>query len=136
MLQKLKELGVLFAHFILITLMQLCSNHSEDNINRSQANDRKQAMQTNFKNNLITVARNIEGLFLQQKAILSKTITHIFGCITRCQQRLHPNSSYERRSRKPMGKWMSQRDVALPKPSLADNHRVRRGIGGHGNPTS
>ena len=115
MLQKLKELGILFAHFTLITLTQLFSNHSKGNINRSQTNDRKQAMQTNFKNNLITVARNIEGLFLQQKAILSKTLTHIVGCITHCQQRLRPNRSYERRSRKPMGKWMPSRDVALSK---------------------
>ena len=35
MLQKLEKLGILFAHFILITLTQFFSNHSEGNINRS-----------------------------------------------------------------------------------------------------
>ena len=105
----------LFAHFILITLTRFFSNYSEDNINTCQADSEKQTIQTNFKNNLITVARNVEGLFLQQKEILSKTLAHIVGCINRCQQRLRPNRSYERRSKKPIGKWMphSGKDIKV-----------------------
>ena len=95
----------LFAHFILITLTRIFSNHSEDGFNSQSTGDEKPEIKANFKNCLVTVARNIEGLLLQHARLLSNTINHIVASISSCRQRLRPNRSYDRRSRKPIGKW-------------------------------
>ena len=100
----------LFAHFILITLTRLFANQSEDWMNRGRQGGPKPAMAANFKNSLATVARNIEVLLLQHATALSETVTRIVEGITACRQRLRPNRSYPRRSRKPVGKW-SRRNV-------------------------
>ena len=100
----------LFAHFILITLTRLFANHGEDWMNRGRQGGPKPAMAANFKNSLATVARNIEVLLLQHATALSETVTRIVEGITACRQRLRPNRSYPRRSRKPIGKW-SRRKV-------------------------
>ena len=104
----------LYAHFILITLTRLFSNRGEDRIKASRPGDTKPAMQANFKNSLTTVARNIEGLLLQQAAMLSETVTRIVATIAACRQRVHPNRSYPRRSRKPLGKWQPARVTRRP----------------------
>ena len=100
----------LFAHFILITLTRLFANQSEDWMNRGRQGGPKPAMAANFKNSLATVARNIEALLLQHATALSETVTRIVEGITACRQRLRPNRSYPRRSRKPVGRW-SRRKV-------------------------
>lgn len=103
-----QERGVkqeLFAHFVLITLTRLFSNRSEDWIDHHRSDRGKPAMQTNFKNGLTTVARNIEALLLRQANMIRQTITEIVNDLTTCRQRLRPNRSYDRRSRKPIGKW-------------------------------
>ena len=104
----------LYAHFILITLTRLFSNRGEDRIKASRPGDTKPAMQANFKNSLATVARNIEGLLLQQAAMLSETLTRIVATIAACRQRVRPNRSYPRRSRKPVGKWQPARTRGGP----------------------
>ncbi len=101
----------LFAHFTLITLTRLFSNYTEDRLNTSQSHSKKQTMQTNFKNNLLTIARNIEGLFLQQKVVLSKTLNCIITNMKTCRQRLRPNRHYDRVSRKPIGVWRPSKEV-------------------------
>ena len=106
----------LFAHFILITLTRLFCNRSEDQLNAGRRDDGKPAMQANFKNSLMVVARNIEGLLLQQAATLSETVTRIVAGIAACRQRVRPNRSYDRHSRKPRGKWQSC------KPAKATSH--------------
>lgn len=93
----------IFAHFVLITLTRLFSNRCEESFNSKSTADEK--LKTNFKNCLITVARNIESLFLQQAALLNKTINTIVASISLCRQKLRPNRSYDRCSRKPIGKW-------------------------------
>lgn len=95
----------LFAHFVLMTLTRIFSNHSEDNFNSKSSTDEKPKIKANFKNCLMTVARNIEGLLLQQAALVSETINHIVATISLCRQKLRPGRSYDRRSRKPIGKW-------------------------------
>ena len=95
----------LFAHFILITLTRIFSNHSEDHFNTSTHLGKAEETKANFKNALVTVARNIEGLLLQQVALVSKTINSIIASISSCRQKVRPNRSYDRRSRKPIGKW-------------------------------
>ena len=98
----------LFAHFILITLTRIFANHSEKNINTYNTKD-KPIMQTNFKNNLIVVSRNIESLLLQQATTIRQTIAHIVNSISICRQRLRPGRSYKRQSRKPIRKWKPSR---------------------------
>ncbi len=103
----------LFAHFVLITLTRIFANHSEDGFNSHRTADEKPRTKANFKNCLITVARNIEGLLLQQAALLSETINHIVASISSCRQRPRPNRSYDRRSRKPIGKWKPPKPAKL-----------------------
>ena len=95
----------LYAHFILIALTRLFTNRGESDLHYSLAGDGKSERQVNFKNGLAVVARNIESLFLKQAAVLSETVTRIVAHVAVCRQRLRPNRSYERRSRKPVGKW-------------------------------
>ncbi|MBL4869288.1 MAG: IS4 family transposase [Pseudomonadales bacterium] len=95
----------LFAHFVLITLTRIFANHSEDGFNLQNPTDEAPQIKVNFKNSLITVARNIEGLFLQQAILVNEAINHILASISSCRHKLRPNRSYDRRSRKPIGKW-------------------------------
>ena len=95
----------LFAHFVLITLTRLFSNHSEDGINLHNTESENPQTKMNFKNGLITVGRNIEALLLRQANLLNETINNIIDSISTCRQKLRPNRSYDRRSRKPIGKW-------------------------------
>jgi hypothetical protein len=105
----------IFAHFILITLTRIFSNHSEVNFNSHLPKGEEPEMRANFKNCLTTVARNIEGLLLQQATLVRETINTIVCSIASCRQKLRPNRSYDRRSRKPIGKWMP------PKPAKTAN---------------
>ena len=111
----------LFAHFVLITLTRLFSNHSEDDINLQITESETPQTKMNFKNSLITVGRNIESLLLQQANLLSETINHIIASISTCRQKLRPNRSYDRRSRKPIGKWKP------PKPAKPTAAQVSLG---------
>jgi len=102
-----------FAHFVLIALTRIFSNHSEDSFNSGSAESGTRKIQANFKNSLVTVARHIEGLLLQQATLLTETINKIVVSISSCKQKQRPNRFYERRSRKPVGKWFK------PKPAKA-----------------
>ena len=95
----------LYAHFVLITLTRIFSNHSEDGLNKKSSADEAPQIKANFKNSLITVARNIEGLLLQQAKLVTETINCVVASISSVRQKLRPNRSYDRRSRKPIGKW-------------------------------
>lgn len=101
----------LFAHFVLITLSRLFANHSESGFNSHRAaNDNEgHAVKANFKNCLRTVARQIEALLLQQTNLLNETVNTIIASISTCRQKLRPNRSYARCSRKPVGKWKAPR---------------------------
>jgi len=112
----------LFAHFVLITLTRIFSNHSEAGFNAHRTGDDNPRTKANFKNCLITVARNIEGLLLQQLTLLSETINHIVASISSCRQKLRPNRSYDRRSRKPIGKWKPPKPAKLIGSELPVNN--------------
>ena len=104
----------IFAHFILITLTRVFTNHAEDEINLD-ANTDKPKMQANFKNSLATVARNIERLLLQNAEAFCQTVTRIVSSVAACRHRRRPNRSYERRSRKPIGKWRPAKPTKIKK---------------------
>lgn len=108
----------LFAHFILITLTRIFSNHSEDHFNKSNRLGKGEETKANFKNALVTVARNIEGLLLQQMALVSKTVNRIIATISSCRQKVRPNRSYDRRSRKPIGKWKPPKPAKTTRRAL------------------
>ena len=95
----------LFAHFVLITLTRIFSNRSEGQFNSNATENEPSRFRANFKNCLIGVARNIEGLLMQQAALLSDTINRIVASISSCRQKVRSARSYARRSRKPIGKW-------------------------------
>ena len=104
----------LYACFTLIAMTRLFANHGEDHLNGCLPNDGKPLMQTNFKHGLAAVAANIESLLLQHASALRETVARIVSEIVRCRQRLRPARSYERRSRKPAGKWQRGRGAPAP----------------------
>ena len=102
----------LFAHFVLIALTRLFSNHGEGLLGgrgEPRGATHGAQMRVNFKNSLLTVARHLEGLFLRHAAMLGETLGHIVGAIVSCRQKTRPNRSYPRRSRKPIGKWKPEK---------------------------
>ena len=94
----------LFAHFVLITLTRLFSNHSEIQLNPDDCDDQR-AFKANFKNALTVIGKNLETLLLKQADMVSEVLNQIIVGISWCRQRKRPNRSYPRRSRKPIGKW-------------------------------
>jgi len=102
----------LFAHFVLITLNRIFANHAEDEINErdeSLADERiatpQPLFRINIKNALVTMARNLESLFLQQAKWITQTLNHIIDAISFCKQKERPGRKHERVSRKPVKKW-------------------------------
>jgi len=100
----------LFAHFILITLGRVFSNQAEDDINQNDRTEKSPKFNINFKSCLTTVARNLEKLFLHQTNLIKKTIRSIMSFISVCRQRQRPGRSYDRISKKPIGKWMPKKE--------------------------
>ena len=101
----------LYAHFVLITLNQIFANHAEENINEKEAisSDRlvntRPLFKVNMKNALLTMARNLEQLFLQQVAQVAQTINNMIDAISFCKQKERPGRKHKRVSRKPVKKW-------------------------------
>jgi hypothetical protein len=102
----------LFAHFVLITLNRIFANHAEDEINErdeSLADERiatpQPLFRINIKNALVTMARNLESLFLQQAKWITQTLNHIIDANSFCKQKERPGRKHERVSKKPVKKW-------------------------------
>jgi hypothetical protein len=101
----------LFAHFVLITINRIFSNYAEGKLekdNEIKVIDAKDSskLKINFKNCITTVSRAIEYLLLQQSKIINETISYVIDTISNCRQKTRPNRSYERKSMKPMNKWI------------------------------
>ena len=102
----------LFAHFVLITLNRIFAtkveegfSENEDLSPRKETADSLQKFKVNMKNALVTLARNLEGLFIRQADLVKTTVNNIVDSISRCRQKERPNRSYERQSKKPIKKW-------------------------------
>ena len=91
----------LFAHFVMITLTRLFSNHSDMQSNPDGCDD-KHSYIANFKNALTVVGNKIEALLLKQANMVSETLNQIIAGISSCRQKKRPNRSYPRCSRKPI----------------------------------
>lgn len=101
----------LFAHFVLITMSRLCSNESENILSTfltsAQEHDEHRPMQVNFKNCLATVSRHLEAFMFIPAQCIKSVMNDIVNSITRYRQKIRPNRSYERKSMKPINKWIS-----------------------------
>lgn len=99
----------LFAHFVMITLSRIFSNHIDDDLQNAVGNKGERSIKVNMKNCLLTVSKNLEALFIQQNMILKECISNMVNSIRSCRQKLRPNRSYERISKKPYGKWQASK---------------------------
>jgi hypothetical protein len=100
----------IFAHFVLITLTRIFYNRAEQDLNpQNHISRSKEAVLVNFKKSLVTIARNLEALFLQQAEVVKKTVNRIMQAIGTCKQKMRPNRSYDRVSRKPISKWQPKK---------------------------
>jgi hypothetical protein len=92
---------------VLITLTRIFSNPADIGFNpNGSTGNMKQKVIANVKNSLLTVARNIEALFLRQAQWVKKTVNRIVTAISKCKQRRRPDRSYDRASGIPTGKWL------------------------------
>jgi hypothetical protein len=99
----------LFAHFILITISRIFANKAEDGFMAKQKTGIMKKVNVNMKNCLVTIARNLEGLLIQQAKIVKKTINTIMSSITICRQKERTNRTYERSSKKTYSRWAKWR---------------------------
>jgi len=100
----------LFAHFVLLTLNRILTNRTEAGLNA----DRKPEagapyFQVNIKNVLVTMARHLEELFLQQAQFACRTLNTLIETLGFCRQKTRPGRSYPRVSMKPTGKWRASK---------------------------
>ena len=102
----------LFAHFVLITLNRIFAEkveegftENDDPSSRKDAEDSRLKYKVNMKNALVTLARNLEGLFIRQADLVKKTVNKIVDSLSRCRQKERPNRNYKRQSKKPIKKW-------------------------------
>ncbi len=104
----LTERGIkqeLFAHFVLITISRIFASKAEDDFDEKPDSSAPNKFKVNFKNTLVTIARNIEGLFIQHVTFIKKTIGDIVDSLTACRQKQRANRSHERKSMKTIKKW-------------------------------
>jgi len=112
----------LYAHFVLITLSRLFSNHGD-----YEKNDRPQSATTqsplvqpgtarplhslikvNFKNCLSAVEDGIENLLLTRDESLTTQITKTVNRTMAAAQKVRPNRCYPRKSMKPDTRWQQK----------------------------
>lgn len=119
----LTERGVkqeLFAHFALITFSRIFTNQTNDILMLNNSSKNNEKTKVNLKNCLITLARNLEALFLQQAQKVKETITTIIKLVSTCRQKERANRSYVRKSQKPRKKWepaKNKRKTNIPVPA-------------------
>ena len=106
----------LFAHFALITMNRLFANQADLEHNGSDStspnlespeeptSEETQRIQTNFKNCIHVLERNLEELLLlkmRATAVINRTFNAIFGRY----QTVRPGRSYPRKSMRPDPRW-------------------------------
>ncbi len=101
----------LYAHFTLIALTRVFADQAEQGFRAAPDGHGRPALLANFKHSLQTVARQLEGLFLQQASLLGATVQRILEGVAACRQRRRPGRSYERRSRQPGKTWRNRKPV-------------------------
>ena len=97
----------LYAHFVLLALARSFGNEFEDHINVLHDVDEPK-MRVNFKNVLVTMARNFEAVILGQCKLASTAVLNILQSIGNCVQMERPGRSYERLSKRPDERFRNQ----------------------------
>lgn len=102
----------LYAHFVLMTMNRVFANHADTRLNDGKQLLPDDAMvngqplvRVNMKNSLLTMARHLERLLLEQRTVIAQTINHLIDGITFCRQKERPGRKYERVSRRPESRW-------------------------------
>ena len=107
----------MFAHFVLITMTRLFSNHGESLLQASRQRPMGKQLKVNFRNAMQTLGRHLEGLLLTQ-ARLVRDVTHqVFNSIVQSRQAERSNRSYPRISRRPIGKWKPGKPARAAAPA-------------------
>ena len=96
----------LFAHFVLLTLNRILTNHADAGLNAAvKSPENAPHFQVNIKNALVTMARHLEALFLKQARLTYETLNTMIYALGCCRQKTRPGRKYPRASMKPVGKW-------------------------------
>ena len=95
----------LFAHFVLITMTRLFSNHGEDLLEAGRERPAGKKLKVNFRSAMQTLGRHLEALLLRQAKLVRDVTLHVFDSIVQSRQAERPGRSYPRVSRRPIGKW-------------------------------
>jgi Druantia protein DruA/Transposase DDE domain len=95
----------LFAHFVIITLGKIFLNQTNDALLLGMTSDKSEKIKANQKNCFITIAKNLEALFLDQANRVKEVIGSIVSTITTCYQYVRSGRSYLRVSHKIPKKW-------------------------------
>ena len=106
-----------YAHFTLVALSRLFATECERELAAAAAQPGRPPQRANFNHSLGTVARELEGLFLNHAALLRETLDRVLAHVARSPQRERPDRSYPRRSLRPSKKW---RDRKPADPDIAD----------------
>ena len=111
----------LFAHFVIITLSRIFTNQTDDVLllkKETGAISSSKEMKTNVKNCLITVARNLECLFLRQVDYVKEAIDIVTKSISTCYQATRPDRSYKRVSNKVPKQWRAAKTKKETQPVI------------------
>ncbi len=96
----------LFAHFVLLTLNRILTNHAETQLNAgNKAASGTRHFKVNIKNALTTMARHLEALFFHQAKLTCETLNMVIDALGFCRQKTRPGRKFPRASMKPVGKW-------------------------------
>ncbi len=93
----------LYAHFHLIAMARLFTNHGDGLLDDAHEGDRPK-MRTNFANALAMRAGNLEEMVLAQAAALADTVGRVAESILKVRSRIRPERSHPRKSMKPVSK--------------------------------
>lgn len=95
----------LFAHFTLLLMTRLFTNHSEGGFCSEVG---KPPMHANFHNAVRTVGRTVATLLLQYATTLGQTVDSILASIAGCRRRQRPNRS------NPAGVAQARKQMEVP----------------------
>ena len=86
----------LFAHFVLITMTPLFSNHGEDLLEAGRERPAGKKLKVNFRSAMQTLGRHLEALLLRQAKLVRDVTLHVFDSIVQSRQAERPGRSYPR----------------------------------------
>ena len=88
-----------------MTLTHVLTNHGEAELETATVLPQIRKARVNFKNSLTVLSRHFEAPLLQQTQFLTDIINDMLDSIRVGRYRQRLNSSFERHSKHPVGKW-------------------------------